>query len=355
MWRLLREPRGHQRRSSAIATLLLAISLGLVAPCHAAVVKEARSLLGTLVEITVIDPDESKALRAKDQAFAEIRRIEDLMSYYRPNSEVSRINAAPAGQEVRVSPEVFGLLDHAQTISCLTQGAFDITFAPLWELWGKCAKERRLPSSVELAQAKSSVDYRKVCLMRKTQEVKLMLPGMRINLGGIAKGYAVARAGRVLQDQGLDNYLVNIGGDILARGEGREGKGWRIGIQHPRRSGDLIGMLWIKDGCSLTSGDYERYFQIDGKRYHHIIDARSGYPAPGCSAVTILAPRLSHDYLPSVAVFLLGPDRGLALLQDRPEMAGLIITSEGRVLTTSNLSGFLEAPLPAHLDMTEAE
>jgi thiamine biosynthesis lipoprotein len=114
-------------------------------------------------------------------------------------------------------------------------------------------------------------------------------------------------------------------------------------------------MLWIKDGCSLTSGDYERYFQIDGKRYHHIIDARSGYPAPGCSAVTILAPRLSHDYLPSVAVFLMGPDQGMALLQDHPEMAGLIITSEGRVLTTSNLSGFLDAPLPDQLDMTEAE
>jgi thiamine biosynthesis lipoprotein len=342
------------RQLFAFAPLLLVLCLSFSSPCFA-LLKEGRSLLGTIVEITVISPDESKAQSGMDSAFGEIRRIENLMSFYQPDSEISRINRTPARRRVEVGKEVFGLLQHAQTISRLTQGAFDITFSPLWHLWGQCAKEKRLPSSQELMRAKGLVDYRRVRLHERTHEVELTQTGVKVNLGGIAKGYALSRAGEILRDAGLHNFLINMGGDILAAGEGREGKGWRIGIQHPRKCREFIGVLVLKDCFALTSGDYERYFQIKGGRYHHIIDARSGYPASGCSAVTILTPQLTKGYLPSIAIFLLGPDEGIRLLEAHPEMAGLIITPKGRVLTTPNLSPYLGAPLPLRIDMMEAD
>ena len=334
--------------------LLLILSLSIAPPCLA-LLRETHSLLGTIVEITILSPDESRAQQGMDEAFGEIHRIEALMSYYRSESEVSRINNSPAGQKVQVSPEVFHLLQHAQIISQLTGGAFDITFAPLWQLWGRCAREGRLPSPEEMREAKALVDFRKVKLCELSSEVELGVPGMRVNIGGIDKGYALDRAGGVLKNAGLDNFLVNIGGDILAMGEGREGKGWRIGIQHPRRVRKLTGLLWIKNGCVLTSGDYERYFEIEGKRFHHILDARTGYPADGCSQVTVVAPYLGRNYLPSIALFLLGPEAGLHLMENYPEMAAVIITPEGKVVATPNLCPFLEAPLPPRVDMAPVD
>jgi thiamine biosynthesis lipoprotein len=290
-----------------------------------------------------------------DQAWGEIRRLEELMSFYRPESEISRINREAHRQKVQVGREVFHLLKHAQFLSRLTGGAFDITFAPLWQLWGRCAKEERLPSPAELAQAKGLVDYRRVHLDEGSQQIKLGYSGMKVNLGGIAKGYALSRAEEKLKQAGLDNFLINIGGDTLTAGSGKEGKGWRIGIQHPRKPGQYIGVLRLKDSSSLSSGDYERFFEIKGKRYHHIIDARSGYPASRCSAVTILTPRITRDYLPSVVLFLLGPEKGPDLMKQFPDLAYLIITPEGKVFSSPNFSSFLEGPLPSQLDMIPSD
>lgn len=342
------------RRFLLILSLWLIFLLASFLPCDA-LLKEGRSLLGTVVEITIISPEESTGRAGMEEAFAEIRRIEDLMSFYRPGSEVSRINRAAPGEAVQVSEEVFSLLQHAQALSDLTEGAFDVTFSPLWQLWGRCAKEKRLPSAEELTQAKALLDYRKVLLCEENREVRLILPGMKVNLGGIAKGYALSRAGGVLWGVGLDNFLINLGGDVLAVGEGKEGKGWRIGIQHPRKAGEFIGVLSLRDCFVLTSGDYERYFEIEGQRYHHILDCRSGYPASGCSQVTLLTERLATDYLPSVALFLLGPEKGLRLIEDRPELAALIVTPEGEVVATSNFSPHLEAPLSTRIDMAPAD
>ena len=322
-------------------------------PLHCdALLKQSRLFLGTVVEITILSPDESKARRGMDVAFQEISRIEELMSSYRPGSQVSQINRDAHPHRVRVSPEVFALLKHARSLSELTQGAFDITFAPLWQLWGRCAKEMRLPSPEELQQAKALVDYRKLRLWEETQEVGLDLAGMQVNLGGIAKGYALARAAEVMQQEGLDNFLVNVGGDICAQGKGKEGKGWRVGIRHPRREGDFIGILRLRDIFVLTSGDYERYFEIKGERYHHILDCRSGYPASGCSQVTILTRKLGREYLPSIVFCLLGPKRGLGLLQGCPDLAGLIVSPEGEILYTANITLYLEGDLLSRIEMT---
>jgi thiamine biosynthesis lipoprotein len=319
--------------------------------CSDALLKQSRSLLGTVVEITTLSPDESRARRGMDAVFQEISRIEELMSFYRPESQVSQINRDVPPHRVRVSPEVFALLKHARSLSQFTQGAFDVTFVPLWQLWGRCAKERRLPSAGELQQAKALVDYRKLRLWEETQEVGLDLGGMQVNLGGIAKGYALARAAEVMQQEGLDNFLVNMGGDICAQGGGKEGKGWRVGIRHPRREGDFIGILRLRDMFVMTSGDYERFFEIRGERYHHILDCRSGYPASVCSQVTILTRKLGREYLPSIVFFLLGPKRGLELLQGCPDLAGLIVNPEGEILHTPNLTQHLEGDLFSRVEM----
>lgn len=342
------------RRLYPIIAFWLVVFLILPPYCDA-LVKKSASLLGTVVEITILSPDESKARQGMEVVFQEIGRIEELMSFYRPESEVSLINREAHRHRVQVSAEVFFLLSHAKSLSDLTQGGFDITFAPLWQLWGRCAKEKRLPLSEELQQAKALVDYRKLRLWEETREVGLELAGMQVNLGGIAKGYALARAAEVMQQEDLDNFLINIGGDICARGEGREGRGWRVGIRHPRREGDFIGILHLRDMFVLTSGDYERYFEIKGERYHHILDCRSGYPASGCSQVTILTRKLAREYLPSIVLFLLGPERGLGLLQGCPDLVGLIVSSEGEILHTANITPYLEADLLPRIEMTPVD
>jgi len=314
----------------------------------------ADTLLGTVVDIIVLDFDPQHAQSGVEQAFAEIRRIESLMSYYRAHSDVSRINNAPAGQGVCVSEEVFGLLQQAEIISRMTKGAFDITFAPVWQLWNRCADQGRLPLPEEIDDAKALVDFRQVQLSAESLVVKLGVQSMTINLGGIAKGYALDRAGDVLKKAGLTNFLVNIGGDVLAMGDGREGKGWKIGIQHPRRAGELIGALWIKNGSVLTSGDYERYLEIQRMRYHHILDARTGYPSERCLQVTTVGPGLGAHYLPCVTLFLLGPEAGLKLLEGHPETAAAFITHDGKVVATANLTHFLQAPLPSLVDAEQA-
>ncbi len=325
-------------------------------PLHCdALLKQSRPLLGTVVEITILSPDETKARRGMDAVFQEISRVEELMSFYRPESQISQINRDVHPHRVRVSPEVFALLNQARSLSQLTQGAFDVTFVPLWQLWGRCAKERRLPSAEELRQAKALVDYRKLRLWEETQEVGLDLAGMQVNLGGIAKGYALARAAEVMQQAGLDNFLVNMGGDLFAQGGGKEGKGWKVGIRHPRREVDFIGILRLRDMFVLTSGDYERFFEIGGERYHHILDCRSGYPSSGYSQVTILTRKLGRESLPSIVFFLLGPKRGLGLLQGCPDLAGLIVSSEGEILYTPNITSYLEGDLSSRIEMTPGD
>ena len=155
--------------------------------------------------------------------------------------------------------------------------------------------------------------------------------------------------------EGLDNFLINVGGDICAQGEGREGKGWRVGIRHPRREGDFVGILRLRDMFVLTSGDYERYFEIGGKRYHHILDCRSGYPASGCSQVTILTRKLGREYFPSIIFFLLGPKRGFGFLQGCPDLVGLIVSSEGEILHTTNITPYLEGSLSSRIEMNPVD
>ena len=222
---------------SCILTLLLVAFHFLTAPPCFGLLKEAHSLMGTIVEITIVSPDESKAQQAMGRAFEEIRRIEAALSFYRSESEVSRINEAAAGQEVKVSGEVFGLLQHAQTISELTGGRFDVTFSSLWQLWGRCAKEGRVPSSEELEKAMVLVDFRKLKLREDTSEVELVMPGMKVNLGADRQGLCPGQGREGLEGAGAGQFPGQPRGRYLScwRGQRRKGVANRDPASSPAR------------------------------------------------------------------------------------------------------------------------
>jgi len=303
-------------------------------------VKRHRLLMGTLVEISVIGRDEDEVAAAIDDAFAEMKRIEGLMSRRIPESEVSKINGLAVSKPTRVSPEVLRVIRRAEEISKASGGYFDISIGVLLDLWGFEGNGGRLPGKDEVDEALRSVGYKGIHLDETASTVELRKKGMRIDLGGIAKGYAVDRAFEVLTSRGFGNLIVNAGGDMRVEGKKPNGP-WVIGIQDPRDRSRILATLDASDICVATSGDYERYFTKNGIRYHHLLDPFTGFPARGCRSVTILAKdALSADAL-ATAVFVMGPQKGFELIERMEEVEGLIISSDGEMIISEGLKGRL--------------
>lgn len=302
--------------------------------------KRHRLLMGTLVEISVVERDEDEVAAAIDDAFAEMKRIEGLMSRWIAESEVSKINGLAAIRPTRVSPEVLKVIRRAGEISKASGGYFDISIGGLLDLWGFEGDGGRVPGKNEVDEALCSVGYKGIHVDVTASSVELRRKGMRIDLGGIAKGYAVDRAFEVLASRGYGNLIVNAGGDMRVGGKKPKGP-WIIGIQDPRDRSRMLATLDASDVCVATSGDYERYFTVEGKRYHHLLDPFTGFPARGCRSVTILAKdALSADAL-ATAVFVMGPKRGLDLIERMEEVEGLIISSDGEMIVSEGLKGKL--------------
>jgi FAD:protein FMN transferase len=286
--------------------------------------------MGTIWKIEAVDtrnPDQTR--QAIGAAYSELERIDRLMSEWKPESPISAINAAAGTKPVEVPAELVGLLKQSIAYSQATQGTFDVTWRGMGHLW-HFDDSFQPPSPEQVAVARQHIDYRKIAI----QGNRVYIPaGMSIGLGGIAKGYAIDRAARVLSDAGLHNTLVDGGGDIVVSGT-RAGQPWRLGIQNPRSDhGNLLGVCLVKDRAFVTSGDYERFRIVNGKRYHHIIDPRTGWPASGAASVTILAPTAEQGVVLAKAVFILGAVQGLQLAKDQGVEA-LLIDTEGRRFAT---------------------
>ena len=222
------------------------------------------------------------------------------------------------------------------------RGAFDPSLGPVSRLWNLSAGEPRLPPAPEIAQAMTKVGLDRIEIDSATGTVRLSEPGMALDLGGIAKGYALDRARLVIENFGVKAALVNAGGDILAVGEKAPGKPWRVGVQDPRSGNAMVAVASVKDKIIVTSGDYERFFVKNGKRYHHILDPRTGYPATGLRSVTIVATDgLTADAL-ATAVLVLGPDEGLKLVESIQGIEALLIDSAGRVRLSSGAVSIFE-------------
>ncbi len=297
-----------------------------------------------LVSTTTADLDGAAVSAALERAYEEITRLEALMTTWRPDSEVSRINAAAGGDAIAVSAETFTVLQKSRWISDRSQGTFDITFASMGKLWrfdpdGVAA----IPSPAAVSAARAKIDFRHVRLDATNRKVRLDHPDSRINLGGIAKGYAIDRAAAVLRKAGLTSFTAQAGGDLYVAGRKPDGRSWRVGIRDPRgETGAFFAKLEVEDHAFSTAGDYERAFVRDGKRYHHIIDPRTGYPATASRSVTIWAgDALTADAIDD-AVFILGPAEGLKLVESLDDCGAVIVDQQNKVWISKRLQGRVE-------------
>jgi FAD:protein FMN transferase len=296
----------------------------------------SRILMGTVVEISVHGADPGRLEAAVTTAFAEMARIERLMQPAGEGSDVARLTASTQGAEV--APETAAVIALGQQVAAASGGAFDMGLGRLKALWGIESEAPRVPTPEEIRQALAGTGPDGLRLTDR--RVEKASPELAVDLGAIAKGYAIDRASEILRRAGVESASINAGGDIRLIGE-RDGRPWRIAIQHPRDAGRELAMLELADVAVVTSGDYERFFEKDGDRYHHIFDPRTGYPAGRCQSVTVVTPSAALADALSTAVFVLGPEEGLTLLRHFPEAESLIVAADGTPHVTPGLEGRL--------------
>jgi len=289
-------------------------------------IRRTQFIMGTLVEITISGADPQVAQMASSQAFDEFSRIEKLMSTYIAESEISKFNLAAGGDPQSLSRETMTVLKEGLHWSKLSSGAFDITIEPLTRLWDFDGKVPSVPSPEALKRAINLVGHNDLQLDEKGARLKR--PGMAINLGSIAKGYAVDRAYEILKGL-VPAGIINAGGDLMAFGQRGPDQPWIIGLQHPRKPQDLLASFGVEGWAVATSGDYQRYFEQDGVRYHHLLDPKTGMPARGLTSVTIKASNVMQADALATAVFVLGPDRGFTWVDAMEDVEAMLILPDG--------------------------
>lgn len=292
--------------------------------------------MDTSVELR-FSPGSMPAEQLEEEVFAEIGRLEKLFSRTVEDSDVSRVNTAAGLNPVKVSPEVLYVTEQAVSYAELSEGSFDPTIAPLIDLWGFLGQDYRVPEQEELERAISFVDYTVLEIDRDSEALFLPRKQMGLELGGIAKGFIVDRAMEVLKQADVKHAFINAGGDIGLIGSKPDGEPWRIGITNPGETDQIIAVLSIKDSSVVTSGDYERSFEVAGEKYHHILDPETGMPADELASVTIAADTALLADVLSTAVFVLGPQKGLQLIEDLTEAEGVLITPDLEILVSSGL------------------
>ena len=291
------------------------------------VMRRARPLMGTLVGVTVRGPGGDALEQAIRSVFAEMERLEAILSEWRPNSAVSRVNQSAGESPVRVPGELIEVMQIAGDVSRATGGAFDATWAALSDLWNLDDPHFRPPAADAVEVARRLVDYREVILDVHAQSLFLGRRGMRLGLGGIAKAYIAERAADLAVASGVDHILIDAGGDVVARGRRCE-RPWTVGIREPRSASHLLAALDLDDEVVATSGDYEHFVDVDGHRYHHLLDPRTGYPALASRSATVVARDGALAEALSTALFVLGPP-GLDILSSFASTEALLVDGDG--------------------------
>jgi thiamine biosynthesis lipoprotein len=305
---------------------------------------KAMGTLITLAAYTGPSQDEATIRKAMQTAFDEIVRLESLMSPWRADSELSKVNAAAGKNAVPVGVEMLEVIDKARWISERSEGVFDVTFASMGKLWRfNHDLVAEVPDAKLVAEARKRIDYRRLKIDRANSTAYLERTDQKIDLGGIAKGYAVDRAAALMRAAGLAAFYVQAGGDLYIAGRKPDGDTWRVGIRDPRGpEGSFFARIPVEDHAFSTAGDYERTFTKDGKRYHHIIDPRTGFPATASRSVTIWARgALTADAIDD-AVFILGPEKGLALVESIDDCGAVIVDADNKVWVSKRLEKLFE-------------
>lgn len=308
------------------------------APDHM-VIRSAK-VMGTRVTVSIWTDNEEAAARGAAAVFAEFKRVDQLMTSWLDDSDVSKINAAAGKDAVRVGDEVLAVIERAQKMSRLSGGAFDITVGAYRGLW-KFDQDRdgTIPDPDDVRTRLPLVGYKKLQMNKKAATVKLKKAGMRITLGGIAKGYAVDRSVALLHERGFVDFILQAGGDLYVSGQ-RGDRKWRVGIRDPRGSADsTFAIAAVQDRTFSTSGDYERSVIKDGVRYHHILDPRTGRPATRSRSVTVMAKDAFTADAWSTALFVMGVQRGMKLVEKNKDIEAVFVDSKNKVHTSSGLKG----------------
>ena len=316
---------------------------------QAAWFKREEAIMGTAITVELWADDDLSGHAAIDAVMAEMHRIDRAMSPHKADSELSRINRDAASGPVRLSPEMFGLIEHALAFSSLSGGAFDISYASVGQLYDYRAGIA--PSTAALAQARLAIGWRGLKLDRAARTLAFAHPGMRIDLGGFAKGHAVDNAVAILTQLGVAHAFVSAGGDSRVIGD-RRGRPWTIGVRHPRDAKALVALLPLIDTAVSTSGDYERFFEADGMRHHHIIDPTTGRSPMAIHSVTILAADGLTAEAMSKSLFVLGIEHGMALIESQADVDAIVVDARGQLHYSTGLQGpsgdGREQPAPGH-------
>jgi len=332
------------RLAPFLTVLLLAAAL----PVRADWMERTEAIMGTRCYVELWADEPAKGNDAIDAVMAELRRIDSLMSHYKPESQLSQINQYANERPVQVDKELFDLIKLSTHYSQITEGAFDITYASVGYLYNYPQHIR--PTEAQIRQALPAVNWRNMLLDEEHHTVRFEHPGMRIDLGGIGKGHAVDRGIDVLKARGIARALVTAGGDSRIIGD-RMGRPWLVAIRHPDNPSKVVTRIPLSDSAVSTSGDYERYFDEDGVRYHHIIDPRTGHSASKVRSATILAPTATQTDGMSKTAFVLGAEKALEIINRMPEYDAVFVLPDGRVLYSNGLrppaSRPADAPPPA--------
>ena len=300
---------------------------------HTKVIK----LMGSRFEITAVHEDDSLAWKAIQTCIHEISRIERLISAWDILSQTHKINQNAGIQSITVNQELFNLIQRSISISKLTRGAFDISFAAIDNIWQFDGRTQTMPSPEKIKASVSLINFQNIILDKNQNSVFLKEKGMKISFGAIGKGYAANRGKKVMQSLGIQNGLVNAGGDLIAWGNNAEEKPWKIGITDPNDKTQMISWLEIKNQAVVTSGDYEKFVMIDGVRHAHIIDPRNGYPAKGLKSVTVLCPDAELADALATSVFVLGEKQGLDLINQLKGIECLMINDQDEIITSKGM------------------
>lgn len=304
-------------------------------------------VMGTVVSLTIWTDDDAKASAAAKEVFEEFKRVDGIMSSWLPDSAVAQINSNAGKQAIKVNAELLSVATRSLVAAKATKGAFDITVGAFRGLWKFDQDiDGTIPDKKDVRKRTKLVGYRNVVLNAKKSTIKLKRKGMRITLGGVAKGYAVDRAVALLRERGLGSFIVQAGGDLYASGT-KDGQKWRVGIRDPRGKRDAsFALIDLTDATFSTSGDYERSLVIDGVRYNHILDPKTGYPATRSRSVTVKADDALTADIWSTALFVLGAEKGMPLVEKRPGIEAVFVDQSNKVHISTGLQGKISIQKP---------
>jgi thiamine biosynthesis lipoprotein len=297
--------------------------------------KQVTTVMGTELIIEAWHAEAKVAETAIAAAEKEIRRVEDLATDWRP-SPLETLNDSAGQGPVKVDEELVLLIAHSLELGQLTEGAFDISFGAIGKFWKFKGDDFKLPDAEKIKASLKRVDWKKIIVDVEKSTIELPA-GMRIGLGGVAKGYGVDCAMQVLLDHGIQHGIVNAGGDLKALGKDGGRKLYKIAIKHPRDEEKIIALLPISNTCVVTSGDYERFFEIDDVRYHHILDPRTGYPATGAMSATVVARQASVADALATALCVMDVVDGMALIEKLKNVEAVVVDFDGKVMISSGL------------------